>query len=352
METRKVQRLGPSTLAMTLPAEWAAEHDVEKGDEVSLRMGGKGTLTVMPESVQGEESEATVHAENLGADALERAILSQYVLGRRVIHVESGESGTLDSEHINAVYNAETQLMGLGVVEETPERIAIRCSVDPEDFTLDNLLARLESTGSTMRNEAVKSLAHGNPDLAQRALNRERQANKIFVLLLRLIFTSYQNPNLARAVGLDDGFPLIGYRSIAKNLELTADKAEDVADIALETDGHSLNVGSATMRQIREFTDKVDAMSELAVRAAVERDYDLAIRVREQFSGIETREEEILDGLEELTNEELLEVREVLVALRQTAEYAVRNAEIATNLALNEESEHTTIRVPDASAEQ
>jgi len=97
--------------------------------------------------------------------------------------------------------------MGLGVIEETPERIAIRCSVDPEDFTLDNLLERLESTGSTMRNEAIKALANSNPDLAQRALNRERQANKIFVLLLRLIFTAYQNPNLARAVGLEDGFP-------------------------------------------------------------------------------------------------------------------------------------------------
>ncbi|QLH83569.1 phosphate uptake regulator PhoU [Halosimplex pelagicum] len=344
METRKVQRLGPSTLAMTLPAKWAKEHNVEKGDEVSLRMGGKGTLTVMPESVQGEDSEAVIHAEDLNADALERAILSQYVLGRRIIHVDAGESGTLESAHINAVYNAETQLMGLGVVEETPERIAIRCSVDPEDFTLDNLLERLESTGSTMRNEAIKALAHGNPDLAQRALNRERQANKIFVLLLRLIFTSYQNPNLARAVGLNDGFPLIGYRSIAKNLELTADNAEDIAEIALETEGHSLNVDSSTMRRIREFTDQVNEITELAVEAAVERDYDIAIEVREMFAEIGDREAEILDDLDEMSNDDVLRVREVLVSLQQTAQYAVRNAEIATNLALSEESEHTTIQ--------
>jgi len=343
METRKVQRLGPSTLAMTLPAKWAQEHGVEKGDEVSLRMGGKGTLTVMPESVQGEESEAVIYADNLNADALERAILSQYVLGRRIIHVESPDDETLDSTHINAVYNAETQLMGLGVVEETPDRIAIRCSVDPEDFSLDNLLARLESTGSTMRNEAIKALAHGNPDLAQRALNRERQANKIFVLLLRLIFTSYQNPNLARAVGLDDGFPLIGYRSIAKNLELTADNAEDIAEIALETEGHSLAVDSSTMRRIREFTDQVNEITELAVESAVDRDYDTAIEVREMFAEIGDREAEILSDLDEMSNEDLLSVREVLVSLQQTAQYAVRNAEIATNLALNEESEHTKI---------
>ena len=344
METRKVQRLGPSTLAMTLPAEWAGEQDVEKGDEVSLRMGSKGTLTVMPESVQTEESEAVIHAQHLDADAVERAIVAQYVLGRRIIHVEVESGGTLGSAQINAVYNAETQLMGLGVVEETPERITIRCSVDPEDFELDNLLGRLESTGSTMRNEAVKALAHGNPDLAERALNRERQANKIFVLLLRLTFTAYQNPNLARAVGLDSGFPLIGYRSIAKNLELTADNAEDVAEIVLETEGHTLDVDDPTMRRVREFTDVVDEITELGVRAAVERDYDLAIETSETFAEVSDREAEILGDLEELPTGDLLSVREVLVSLGQTAQYAVRNAEIATNLALNVDSEHVSIR--------
>ncbi|WP_435332503.1 PhoU domain-containing protein [Haloarchaeobius sp. TZWWS8] len=342
METRKVQRLGPSTLAMTLPAEWAKEHNVDKGDEVSLRMGGKGTLTVLSESASTEESEAIIHADNLDADAVERAIVAQYVLGRRVIRVEHAD-GTLPSAHINAVYRAETQLMGLGVIEETPESISIRCSVDPEDFTLDNLLERLESTGSTMRGEAIKSLAHGNPDLAQRALNRERQANKIFVLLLRLIFTAYQNPNLARAVGLDSGFPLIGYRSIAKNLELTADNAEDIADIVLEAEGHSLNVDSATMRRIREFTEQVDELTALAVESAVTRNYDKTIEARELFHEIGDREREILNDLPEMDNGDLLQVREVLVSLQQTAQYAMRNAEIAVNLALNEESEHTTI---------
>ena len=342
METRKVQRLGPSTLAMTLPAEWASEHGVEKGDEVSLRTGGKGTLTVLPESASSEETEAIIHADNLDADAVERAIVAQYVLGRRVIRIECDE-GPLGSDHINAVYKAETQLMGLGVIEETPESISIRCSVDAEDFTLDNLLERLERTGRTMRGEAIKALAHGNPDLAQRALNRERQANKIFVLLLRLIFTAYQNPNLARAVGLDDGFPLIGYRSIAKNLELTADNAEDIADIVMEAEGHALNVESATIREIREFTEQVDEITSLSVEAAVSRDYDLSIKVRELFHEISDREREILADLPEMSNDDLLQVREVLVSLQQTAQYAMRNAEIAANLALNEESEHTTI---------
>jgi len=336
MDTRKIQRLGPSTLAMTLPAAWAKEFDVEKGDEVTIRQSGKGTLTVTPESTRDEESEASIDAQHFGADSVERAILGQYVLGRRIIHVRGDE--TLDSEHINAVYKAETQLMGLGVIEETPERITIRCSVDPEDFTLDNLLERLENTGATMREEAVKSLAHNNPDLAQRALNRERQANKIFVLLLRLIFTAYQNPSLARAVGLSDGFPLIGYRSVAKNLELTADNAEDIAEIVLEAD-EELQLEGSTTRRIREFTDQVNEITATAVRAVVERDYELTIECRRQFREIEDREDEILSDLPEMSNGELLQVKEVLVSLQQTAQYAMRNAEIAANLALNQEDE-------------
>jgi phosphate uptake regulator len=316
METRKVQRLGPSTLAMTLPAAWTAEQGVEKGDSVSLREGEKGTLTVLPESITSGDGEAVIHADALDADSVERAIVAQYVLGRRVIRVQADE-GALPGDHINAVYGAETQLMGLGVVEETPEQIAIRCSVDPSDFTLDNLLERLASTGSTMRTEGLQALARDDPDLAERALNRERQANKIFVLLLRLIFSAYRDPTVAGEVGLEGGFPLIGYRSVAKNLELTADNAEDVAEIALADAPPSID--ETTLRQVRGFADDVDELLSESVAAVVERDYDRTVAVRETFRELSDREDAVLDGAADLPKEDLLDVREILVALRETA---------------------------------
>jgi hypothetical protein len=98
------------------------------------------------------------------------------------------------------------------------------------------------------------------------------------------------------------------------------------------------------MRRIREYTEQVNEITELAVQAAVERDYDTAIEVQQQFDDINNREQEILADLPEMDNEQLLQIREVLVSLDETAQYAVRNAEIATNLALDEDSEHITIR--------
>jgi hypothetical protein len=98
------------------------------------------------------------------------------------------------------------------------------------------------------------------------------------------------------------------------------------------------------MRQIREFTDQVDELTALAVRAVVERDYDLTVECRDLFARLEDREQEILGELpDELDNEVLLMTREVLVSLQHTAEYAMRNAEIAANLALNEASDHVDI---------
>ncbi|MGM0371719.1 MAG: PhoU domain-containing protein [Halobacteriota archaeon] len=341
MDTRKVQRLGPSTLAMTLPAKWARENGVEKGDEVTVRTSAEGTLSVTPESARGEETEATITVGDFDADAVERAIIGQYVLGRRVIHVTAED--TLEGPHINAVYDAESQLMGLGVIEETPERITIRCSVDPEDFDLANLLTRLENTGRTMRNEAMKALARNNHELAERALNRERQANKIFVLLLRLIFTAYRNPSLARTMGLSDGFPLIAYRSVAKNLELIADNAENMAEIVLDADDDRLGLDDPTVRRIRDHTERVDELTEMAVEAIVSRDFETAREAQAKFVDLSERELGIMRDLPELSKKRLLQIREVLVALQQTAEHAVRIVEIASNLALNEPSEFTTI---------
>jgi hypothetical protein len=88
----------------------------------------------------------------------------------------------------------------------------------------------------------------------------------------------------------------------------------------------------------------VDKITALAVQAVVERDYDKTIEVRTLFREISDREKEILEDLPEMSNTDLLEIREVLVSLQQTAQYAMRNAEIAANLALNEESEHVTIK--------
>ena len=108
---RKVQQLGSSTLAVTVPAEWARQHDIEKGDEVIVqRDENSGSLLLVPEQPSIADTNATIDMDRLdGPTALERAVVSQYVLGRQLIRIES--STPLGVEHHNAVISAERRLM-------------------------------------------------------------------------------------------------------------------------------------------------------------------------------------------------------------------------------------------------
>ncbi len=341
MERRKVQQLGGSTLAVSLPREWVEENGVEKGDEVYIPVN-RGSLRVVAESGLQNQTTATIHAKDLGEDAVERAIIAQYVLGQRTIRITHAD-GTLTDGHINGVYNAESQLMGLGIVEEATDDIVVRCSVDPADFTLGELLEHLESIGRAMRDDAMKALAYSNADLVQNVASRERQANRIFVLLLRLIYTGSRDPLVAQKICLEDDLPLIAYRSIAKNLELTADSSQSLAEIAVEMDQRGVDVDQATMREIHRLVDRIDEIATESVTAAIERDYDLAMTPRERFETIVDHKNAILQGLEGTNAEEVAYARDVLVRLRQIAEYSLRNAEIAANLAMVSDSRYVSI---------
>jgi len=105
---RKVQQLGSSTLAVTVPAEWARHHDIVKGDEVVVqRDENGGSLLIVPEQPTIEDTEATIDADVLTGDALERAIVTQYVLGRRLW---SGQTSSAEQPIVTEVTNRQQAL--------------------------------------------------------------------------------------------------------------------------------------------------------------------------------------------------------------------------------------------------
>lgn len=341
MDVRKAQKIGSSTLAVTLPSEWTTKHQVDKGDSIIVEPSNRGVLTVLPESQTKHGKKGVIHAESLDQNSLERIIIGQYVLGRQVIVIEN-ENG-LKPEQRDAVYNAQTQLMGVGIVEEKPESMIVRSSVGSGDFEINNMIDRLETTASTMRNDAIKAFIQGNNDLARRVIRQEEQANKIFVLLLRLIFTGYQNPRQIKALGLENGFSLIGYRSIIKNLELTADNAEDIATNVVDSEEDLLNIDKKLVRKINKLNKKINELTDLSMKAISEQNYDIYVDCVSQYQEIQSIEKELLETVSGVTNSELLLIRDIIVSLHQTAEYAIRNAEISANFSLNQCSEYVDV---------
>lgn len=325
--TRKVQQLGSSTLAVTLPAEWARRHGVAKGDEMIVQRDEQGgALLVVPDRPDVEEDAATVDADSLSAAAVERAVLVQYVLGRGLVRVES--SSPLTPAQVEAVLDAEHRLMGLGVVEQSERRITVRCSVAPGDFDLPTLLGRIGRTEAAMRSDALAALVEGDAGAVQALDARNEQVEKLFYLFLRLVFATYRNPHLNEAVGLDTGFPLIGYRSVAQDLVLMAGIARDVA--GLVEDGVAADAETADL--LAAVGDALDAAVTTTVDAVTTPDYAATEAARDEFTAVDDAVAALQAHLEAERPEPLLALQRALVLVERTATHARDSLSVATRL--------------------
>jgi phosphate uptake regulator len=336
---RKAQKLGSSTLAVTVPAEWAHSHDLSKGDELVIQRDENGSsLLVTPDEPAADGAETVIDADAMSADALSRAVVTQYVLGRGLVRIEADSA--LEPAHYDAVLDAERRLMGLGVVEESATHITVRCSVAPDDFELPTLLGRLGRTEATIRSGAVSALVDGDADAARRARERKPQLEKLFSLFLRLVFTTYRNPRLNHAVGVGTGFPLIGYRSAAQDVALMADIADGIAAQVAERETDPLDETAAA--DIEAVHEALDTAAAEVREAVVDPDYDRVRDARESLARVDERSVGAVDRLETDRPEPLLLLHRTHLLLQRSARHTRDTLDVATHLAFRDSPDVVT----------
>jgi len=231
METRKLQKVGYSTLSVSLPSSWVKENGMKRGDTVFLMPEKDGSLKLFPSKLvkPKEKAEEYICNSDLCDDPkmLERIIAGSYILGRDIFSIIS--SVRIRSEHIEEIRGIMPKLIGLGIVEETPDHITLQCSVDPRKFQLDMLLRRLSIISSTIVKEAVQALVESDESLAKDAINREDEADMMCLLAMRLLISAQRRKEVAEEIGLTDPLHILYFGLMLRYLELTADYAEEIA---------------------------------------------------------------------------------------------------------------------------
>jgi len=345
MEPRKIQRVGKSTLTVSLPSEWTKEFGIDKGDHVYLSESGNGAVTVYP-TLTGTvlDGAVTIDADGLSPTALERGVVGSYVLGRNRITVESPDG--LSDEEIDALYEAESQLIGTGIVEEGSSKVVLRCSINHDGFSANELLSRLDSTGKTMRGETVRALEEDDVSLAERAAKRETQANKVFVLILRLVLTAQQNPILVGRIGLDRALHLVGTRAAAKNFERLSDYAEEAAECTkslLEDDGWSAD--EELVEGLDELASLTDETCERALGSLDGGDIEAAAEAREAFGRAKEVEKRLTENVFETEDDpkRLTLLNQLVSAFVESSKEAIDVAEVGANRALEGSSERFVV---------
>ncbi|MCS7114805.1 MAG: phosphate uptake regulator PhoU [Candidatus Bathyarchaeota archaeon] len=334
LESRKVQKVGYSTMTISLPSEWVKQNNLNPGDIVFIVPEKDGTLRIMPAHfVQKEEAEE--HIINVDAcnekGMLERIIVGSYILGRDVIRVTSTKR--IEKAHIDEVRGIVRKLIGLGILEETSKGILLQCSVDPTKFKLDMLVRRLSLIASTILSEAVQALVEGNEKLAEEAISREDEADSIFYLAVRLLLSAQVNPNIAEKIGATDIIFLPATRLILQFLELIADYSEDMAKKVIDLKIYRDKITDDIVQEIQHFADLTQSIFQKAVDCLFTRDLKVANGVLEMHKVLDMESNKLIQELPEIPF-----LRVMISCLTKISDLGASIADIAINRALEKPS--------------
>lgn len=333
METRKVQKVGASTLTVSLPKDWVERRGVRQGDQVFLQEEG-ATLRVVPAPAYAQpvKAEFVVTADLCDKPGLLTQILvGNYILGRDRIQVRG--SSRLSSDHVGEVREAARRLMGVGILEETPTRISLQCSIDPTRYPIDALLKRMYNISQTMLDESIEALVTRDIAIAKDAIVREDDADTLYYLVLRLVLSAQMDEGLLEPLGIKSRLEIAGNRAVARDLEGVADLCEDIAKNVVHLLDEDLRVPEAVVKALKAKLEKVKRAYTAAIAALLSHDlgaaHDAGALARDFQNDIQAIARQLLREGRSL--EMHLAMRSILQALSRLGEYAKSISMIAVN---------------------
>lgn len=241
-EVRKVQRLGKSTLMISLPADWAKGIGLKAGDVIGIEVLDDGSLRVAPlEILSGKKERAVkvVLQEEGNEDLLIRSLHGLYLLGCDKIIVQTSE-GFLPSSYLKCVRSAIKNFIGAEIVEHTPESITINIFIDPSRYSALLLIERMVNIIKLMVQHIEASINTKQLGILEEVIELEGELDRLYGLTVRQLVLAQDSKNQVKHLGIKASL-ITEYRSIVKSLEDIGDSLAQVALMLLEVSTQILN---------------------------------------------------------------------------------------------------------------
>ena len=341
MEARKVQRVGYSTLAVSLPRDWVEDVKLKAGDIVSIKRADDGTLKLIPgtEHKREEVKNCIVNADLCtSANLLTRVITANYILGHDTIQVLAKDE--LKKHHLEEIRATTQRLTGLSIVEQTLKQVTLQSFVDPTRFPIYGLMRRLHIIISSMLDASIKALVERRPELATEVAHMEEESDRIYWLIVRQLLLSIRDRSVGSKIGIESPVHIPGNRVVAKTLEEMADCAENIANEVLALKDRDI-ASETILNDIAKYANQVTKISEHIFKALLTGEIHLA---NEGVELVQTAE----NDERKLTQKVLSYVKDVTVAaslriivwnLGQIAKYGRMIGEVTINRIMEKPSE-------------
>ncbi len=229
MEQRKLIKLGNSSFAIALPKPWIEKSGLKKGDNIFITPNANGELVIQSEykKLNGSK-EALIELKGKNKREINRELISAYINGNSTLDIKS----ISDVKFVKSVLK---DLFGMEITESKGDSIIAKDMIDVNSISIPGITRRIDNSIRNMIEELMPCIKKGFSTKNQynEILSADKDVNKLYFLLWRLMILGIDNPGLLNILKTDSS-SLVYVWLIAMNLERIGDDIKRIARILSE----------------------------------------------------------------------------------------------------------------------
>lgn len=242
---RKVSKIGPATLMVSLPSKWVKRYNIKKGDEMDIEeQNSKLILNIKKEKDIGR---VEISPNDFGM--FDRNFISYlYQKGYDEIRVEFD-----DVETFNIIQNKINKLMGFEIVNQTENSCTIKSISTLIETEFDTMLRRTFLILLDMANGCYEAIEKQQYSRLNEVIVLEKTNDKFTDFLKRVM----------NKKGYKESDKLTFIYSIVRDLEKVADIYRDICRYFMEEKNKNIKVSRETLNLFKETNNLVELFYKL-----------------------------------------------------------------------------------------
>ncbi len=269
METRKVQITGKSTYIISLPKTWVNKVKIRNGNSVVLIPRSNGTLLINPKlDDTAEVITSVLDIDSYDMETLYRRFIGAYLAGYDIIEITSKER--LSSSTRQSIRRMIQNLIGLEIIDESPNSVKVKDLLDSSDLSLLQGLKRMYVITRGMHRDAIEALQSHDLDLIDDVEMRDDEVDKFYWMIAKQYNLVLHDMFFADKMGVKPQ-DVLGYLLVARSIERIADHAKKLASNA-----RNISVKLDIMPQIAETSELILKHFDESINAFQRNNFDLA----------------------------------------------------------------------------
>jgi phosphate uptake regulator len=324
MDTRKVQRTGKSTFIVSLPKTWATKNGIAAGSIVYINQGDNGALTLSTDRSERDLRVKLDIGEKTGDDLI-RDIIGCYVGGYRIIEVTSPHMSSAQKKDLHQIVN---KLIGPEILEETINKVVIQDLLSSEELQSEKALRRIRTVVKSMIHDSFTSLLNNNQDeLAMDVIQRDDDVDRLNLLISRQFTEILRTGSVKQET--QNPIHAFNYMQAASNLELIADHAHRIAQIARE---YNCTLADDLKEELLDMEAQLCGFIDDSISYLLQTNSDKANEMIDLIREIQKSAARITVTSDNLSKSEMLERLVLAGSLERMFDYIMNIGELTINL--------------------